>query len=121
MKRMLIVEDDVLTQWMLLRIFKDKFNVNIIGSIEEFIQSYEKTNFDVIIMDISIKGSKSGLELTKRLKADPFFSKTPIICLTAHALMKHRRLAMEAGVDLYLTKPISNNVLKEEVNKIITH
>lgn len=52
-----------------------------------------------------------GLDLIKEIKALPSFINTPFICLTAHAQAKTRKTAIDSGVDLFLTKPIANNVL----------
>jgi CheY-like chemotaxis protein len=62
-------------------------------------------------MDISLKGNKNGLELTRELKADPGFKDIPIVCLTAHAFKKDVENAVNAGVDIFLTKPVDNHVL----------
>ena len=55
-------------------------------------------------MDVSIPYI-DGLEVTRRLKADPATSHIPIIALTAHALTTDRDRALEAGCDGYISKP----------------
>ncbi|MBM4172389.1 MAG: response regulator [Ignavibacteria bacterium] len=119
MKKMLIVEDDELSIKFLNRIFSDKFGITIIESAEEFYSKYSETEFDIIIMDISIKGSKHGLTLTSEMKAMPKFSNVPILCLTAHAYKKDRTQALAAGADFYLSKPVSNKILKETVANLL--
>jgi chemosensory pili system protein ChpA (sensor histidine kinase/response regulator) len=42
----------------------------------------------------------------------------PVIMITSRASDKHQDLAMQAGVDLYLTKPYSDNVLLEHVRRL---
>ena len=59
---------------------------------------------DLILMDVSIPYI-DGLEVTRRLKADPATSHIPIIALTAHALTTDRDRALEAGCDGYIPKP----------------
>jgi len=56
-------------------------------------------------MDISIRGPKDGLELTKELKSSPDYSSIPVICYTAHAFNTDRINAMEAGCNVYISKP----------------
>jgi CheY-like chemotaxis protein len=68
-------------------------------------------------MDISIKGNKNGLELTKELKASLEYSKIPVIAITAHAFESDRNNALEAGCDDYLAKPFSKNLLLETIGK----
>ncbi len=119
MKQMLIVEDDDLTQDILRRIFKNEFETDLCESAEEFYKKYSNKNYDIIIMDISIKGAKHGLDLIKEIKQLPLHLKTPIICLTAHAQMKTRKTAIESGSDLFITKPVANQVLREAVEFLI--
>lgn len=116
MKRILIVEDDVLSQKVMMRNFKGKFEIDFCESSEEYYEKYQNTDYDIIIMDVAIKGSKSGLELIKDIKAK---KEIPVLCLTAHAQTKMRRTAMESGSDLFLTKPVSNNVLREAVYSLL--
>ncbi len=60
----------------------------------------------------------NGLELTKRLRELPQFMGTPVVMITSRASDKHRILAEEAGVDLYLTKPYTDAVLIENVKRL---
>ncbi len=119
MKKMLVVEDDILSQKVLRRIFKNDFEMDFCESVDEYYEKYSNTNYDIIIMDISLKGNKNGLELIKEIKAAPLYTGTPILCLTAHAQTKMRQTAMESGTDLFITKPVSNRALKEAVDSLI--
>ncbi len=116
---MLVVEDDILSQKVMGRIFKSDFEMDFCESAEEFYEKYSNNNYDIIIMDIAIKGSKHGLDLIKEIKTLPLYTNTPIICLTAHVQTKMRKTAIESGADLFITKPVSNNVLKEVVASLI--
>ena len=119
MKKMLVVEDDDLSIKVMRRIFQTDFEVFICESAEEFYDKYSNNNFDVIIMDISLRSSKSGLDLIKEIKLIPKFKNTRIICLTAHAQTKMRQTAIESGSDLFITKPVSNKALKEAVELLL--
>jgi len=115
MKKMLIVEDDILSQNVMRRIFKSDFEIDFCESAEEYYEKYSGKKYDIIIMDIAIKGAKNGLDLIREIKAAPTFTGTPILCLTAHIQTKMRQTAIESGSDLFITKPVSNKVLKEAV------
>jgi two-component system cell cycle response regulator DivK len=61
---------------------------------------------DLIIMDIQLP-VVSGLEITKRLKADEELRGIPVIAVTAFAMKDDEEKIRQAGCDGYLTKPIS--------------
>lgn len=103
--RLLITEDDYENQKFLQLLLKRYFLVDVCDSSESFYALMKKEKYNIILMDISIKGKKNGLELTKELKSDPNYSNIPVLCYTAHALNKDRLNALEAGCDAYISKP----------------
>ncbi|MBM4170692.1 MAG: response regulator [Ignavibacteria bacterium] len=119
MKKMLVVEDDLLSQKVLIRLFKKDFEINTVESVERFYEEFNGVSYDIIIMDIALRGIKHGLELTREMRSSEIYKNTPILCLTAHALLKDRTLALDSGVDAYLTKPVTNKVLRETVKRLI--
>src|SRR5262249_45075907 len=60
---------------------------------------------DLILMDIQLPGM-DGLELTRRLKADPRTAAVPVVALTAHAMKGDEERALSAGCTGYIPKPI---------------
>jgi DNA-binding response OmpR family regulator len=103
--KLLITEDDYENQKFLEIFLKKYFTIDICDSSESFYALINNNKYDIILMDISIKGKKDGLELTRELKNDPNYSNIPVICYTAHAFNKDRLNALEAGCDAYLSKP----------------
>ena len=61
---------------------------------------------DLILMDIQLP-KISGMEATRRLRADAATAKTPIIAITSFALSGDEQKAKEAGATAYLAKPYS--------------
>lgn len=78
--KLLVVEGDLENQKFLLYCFKKYFRIEICDSAEKCYELLHKERSDIIVMDISIKGYKNGLVLTKELKSHPLFSKIPIVC-----------------------------------------
>jgi CheY-like chemotaxis protein len=109
--RILITEDDAENQRFLRMFLQRNFITDICDSDVTFYENLRKNKYDVILMDISLKGNKNGLELTRELKANPEYRNIPIVCLTAHAFKKDVENALDAGVDVFLTKPVDNHVL----------
>jgi PAS domain S-box-containing protein len=111
----LLVEDDLMNQVTIRRFIENKYNVIITDSSDEAREIVKKGKIDIILMDISIKGSKNGLELTKELKSSKEFSHIPIIAVTAHAFEKDKQNSLEAGCDSYLAKPFTKKTLLDRI------
>ena len=60
----------------------------------------------LILMDVQLP-KISGLEATRRLRAEPATADTPIIAITSFALSGDEQRAKEAGASAYLPKPFS--------------
>jgi signal transduction histidine kinase/DNA-binding response OmpR family regulator/HAMP domain-containing protein len=70
----------------------------------------------LILMDIQLP-IMSGLESTRRIKADPKLNGTPIVALTARAMAGDREEILAAGCDDYLSKPLDTEKVKSIVRK----
>ncbi|MDQ7817826.1 MAG: response regulator [Melioribacteraceae bacterium] len=103
--KLLITEDDFENQKFLELFLKRYFEVDVCDSSDTFYNFIESKSYDIILMDISIRGKKNGLELTSELKSNPDYSSIPIVCYTAHAFNRDRVNALNAGCDAYLSKP----------------
>ena len=103
--KLLITEDDIENQKFLQFFLKRYFSVDTCDSSDTFYERMSKEQYDIILMDISIKGNKNGLELTRELKNNPHSSGILVVCYTAHAFNKDRINALDAGCDAYISKP----------------
>ena len=57
----------------------------------------------------------NGVELTAHVRADEKTREIPIIMITSRATEKHQSMANSAGVNVYLTKPFSEEILMEHI------
>lgn len=73
----------------------------------------------MILMDLQLP-KMDGLEVTRRLKADPQTRHIPIYALTAFAMKGDEQKAREAGCDGYITKPIETRSLIKRVKEGLT-
>lgn len=73
---------------------------------------------DLILLDIQLP-RLSGLELARRIKADPDLARIPIIAITSFALSGDDRRALEAGCTAYIAKPFRPRDLLEMIRRHI--
>ncbi len=117
--KLLVVEDDYENQKFLQIFLKRKFDLEICDSSDTFYQKLEQEKFDIILMDISLRGKKDGLQLTRELREKDEYKNIAIVGLSAHAFQRDKDNAYNAGVDIFLTKPVQNDVLLETLIKTL--
>jgi len=70
---------------------------------------------DLVLLDVQLPDI-DGIEVMRRLKAEPQTAAIPIYVLSSYAMDHHRQKAMEAGCDQYLVKPLSPAKLLEHID-----
>jgi len=73
---------------------------------------------DLVVLDLMLPGI-DGLELTRRLRAEPAWAALPIIMLTAKADEVDRVVGLELGADDYVAKPFSPKELLARVRAVL--
>jgi two-component system, cell cycle response regulator DivK len=103
----ILVIDDQPQNLKLARILLELagFQVRTAGDAEEAVHVLDEYPARLVIMDLQLPGM-DGLELTRRLKADPRYRDVVIVALTAYAMKGDREKAMAAGCEGYITKPL---------------
>jgi two-component system sensor histidine kinase/response regulator len=76
----------------------------------EALELVQRQAFDLILMDIQMPGL-DGIETTCRLRQMTGSQRTPVVALTAHAMLGDRQRFLDAGMDDYLAKPIEESEL----------
>lgn len=106
MAKILLVEDNEMNWDMLSRrLGRRGYEVVVAVDGEQGVSMSRSEVPDLILMDMSLP-IIDGWEATRQIKAAPETSKTPVIALTAHAMVGDKEKALEAGCDDYDTKPI---------------
>jgi two-component system cell cycle response regulator DivK len=105
--KVLIVEDNVLN----MKLFNDLLEVHgyTIFQAKTGLEAMHIARLhkpDLILMDIQLP-EVSGLEITKRLKADEELRSIPVVAVTAFAMQGDEEKIRQAGCEGYLTKPIT--------------
>jgi CheY-like chemotaxis protein len=86
---------------------------------EDALHILESFSPSAILMDLQLPGM-DGLELTRRLKADPERRHMVVIALTAYAMKGDAERALAAGCDGYMSKPIDTDAFPRTVAKYLT-
>ncbi len=74
---------------------------------------------DLVLMDFSLPGM-DGLTATKKLKSGPATRQITVVGLTANAMKGDEELALDAGCNGYLTKPINTRTFVATVKQLMT-
>ena len=121
--KILLAEDNVTNQKVALGILsKLGLSADAVANGEEAIKSLSSIPYDLVLMDVQMP-VMDGWEATKVIR-DPTSSvldnKIPVIAMTAHAMQGDREKCLLAGMNGYITKPISARALIDELGKWIS-
>jgi two-component system cell cycle response regulator DivK len=113
----LIVDDNAVNLKLVkVLLVKEGYQVQTAVDAEEALKSVQASKPRLILMDIQLPGM-DGLELTRRLKADPSTKDIVIFALTAYAMKGDDEKAQAAGCDGYITKPIDTQALPKLIRE----
>ncbi|MFG1344577.1 response regulator [Xanthobacter autotrophicus DSM 431] len=106
-KTVMIVEDNELN----MKLFHDLLEAHGYRTVEtrsgvEAVELARAHRPDLIIMDIQLP-EISGLDVTRKLKADPELRVIPVVAVTAFAMKGDEERIRAGGCEAYLSKPIS--------------
>lgn len=118
MSKVILVIEDQEDNRRIMRDLLTSANYTIIEAVtgEEGVRSAETNRPDLILMDIQLPDF-DGYEATRRIKAIPALSSTPIIAVTSYALSGDDIKAFEAGCDAYVSKPFSPRALLKKIQE----
>lgn len=109
--RILIVDDNPTNLKLVAYLVRaNGYDVETAGDAEQAVAAIAANRPALILMDLQLPGV-DGLELTRRLKADPSTRDIKIVALTAYAMKGDQEKAIAAGCDAYVTKPIDTRGL----------
>lgn len=82
------------------------------------IEKIGRNNINLIITDLNMP-YMDGIELVKNLKADDDLKKIPILMVTTESDEEEKKKAFEAGVSGYLTKPVTAEMVSQNIKRIL--
>lgn len=118
-KRILVVDDKASSRELVRTVLASQgYEISEAADGREALERIEAEKPDLVLLDLHMP-SLDGYGVVSQLRADPRFSKMPIIALTASAMSGDREKALAAGFTSYIAKPVSLSHLKSEVSHLI--
>jgi DNA-binding response OmpR family regulator len=117
--KVLVIDDaENIIEFIRLGLRYEGFQVESAPEGEQGVTLAQRLNPDLIILDVMMPGM-DGLEVCRRLRANPTTSDIPILMLTAKDDVSDRILGLQTGADDYLTKPFDFYELLERIRAIL--
>lgn len=118
-KRVLIVDDEpsiVISLEYLLQ--REGYDTAIAPDGEEALAAMAERPPDLVVLDVMLP-KLNGFEVCERIRAEPSWSGTKILMLTARGRDTEVTRGLRLGADAYVTKPFSTRDLMAEVNRLL--
>ena len=116
----ILIVDDFSTMRRIVRNLLKQLSFNNVDEAEDGDVALEKLkdgSYDFVITDWNMP-NMTGLELLKAVRADASLKDLPVLLITAEAEKENVVLAAEAGVNDYIVKPFTGDVLQQKINRI---
>lgn len=116
MKRILVVEDDImLNSGLCYNLQLDQYEVVPAYTTAAALEKIKSENFELIVLDVNLPDG-DGFDLCKQIK---IMQEVPVVFLTARDLEEDAVTGFELGADDYITKPFSIKIFRKKVAAIL--
>jgi PAS domain S-box-containing protein len=118
--KVLVAEDSPVNQIVASRALERcGCSVEVVGTGAEALQALAAQRYDVVLMDCQMP-DMDGYEATRELRRrERGSARTPVIAMTAHAMIGDRERCLDAGMDDYITKPVRHTDLDSALRRWI--
>jgi signal transduction histidine kinase/CheY-like chemotaxis protein len=117
----LVAEDNVVNQTVVAAMLKSmKHRATLVANGHEALSALAREDFDLVLMDCNMPGL-DGLEATRRIRAGTGGVRNPriaIVALTANAMQDDRERCLAAGMDGFLSKPVTIAALRNALDRV---
>jgi signal transduction histidine kinase/DNA-binding response OmpR family regulator len=112
--RILLAEDNVVNQRVAMTMLaKMGHGITLATNGLEALKQWRQCDFDLILMDVQMP-EMTGLEATRQIRREePIGTHIPIVAMTASAMSEDRDHCLAAGMDDFISKPVSSRVIEE--------
>jgi len=113
----LLVEDNAMNQYVLQhQLQRLGHRAEVANNGKEALGKLRLKPFDLVLMDCQMP-ELDGYSTTRLIRRNAAYASLPIIALTAHAMVEERQRCLDAGMNDYLSKPVSQQELAQMLNQ----
>jgi two-component system, sensor histidine kinase and response regulator len=115
----LVAEDNAVNQKLTVAMLERMGHSAIVAANgEEAVAKWNEGGVDLILMDVQMP-QVDGFDATRRIRRQEIAigRRTPIIAMTAHAMRGDRERCLDAGMDDYVSKPVSRSALEQAITR----
>ncbi len=113
----LIVDDDPRTAELLTMMFElEGYSTAVANDVTMAIETIQHSKPDALVVDVMMPGA-SGLALCRYIRNNPELAGLPIVIVSAKSQPEDKQAGLEAGADVYLTKPVSQAELLDAIGR----
>ncbi len=116
--KILIVEDNTELRSFLASSFGDVYQVYTADNGKSGYDLVRKYAPEVVLSDVMMP-EMNGIELCRLIKNNLYTSHTPVILLTAKAMVENQLEGLETGADDYIPKPFNLDVLRAKISNLV--
>ena len=117
--RVLVVDDNEMNLEVMEGLLRDtKIKADFVDSGAKCLEKVSKEKYDCILLDQMMPGM-SGEDTLKAMEQQELLGETPVIVLTADAIMGAREIYISKGFTDYLSKPVKYEVLEQTLRKYL--
>jgi len=117
--KILHVEDDWASIIYVRKCLSGISDLKQVKTGDEALKLVQNEQFDLILMDINIRGKLNGLEVTEKIRNFTNYENTPIIAVTAFAMKGDKEEFLGRGCTHYLSKPFKREELVKLIKSIV--
>jgi CheY-like chemotaxis protein len=120
-RRILIAEDHPVNRKLVTKLLeKRSFISEVASNGEDVLRALAAGTFDLILMDVQMPGM-DGLQTAAAIREQEKLTggHIPILAMTAHAMNRDREKCLEAGMDAYVSKPVSPGELYRAIDELL--
>jgi signal transduction histidine kinase/CheY-like chemotaxis protein len=120
--RILLAEDNLVNQKVAMGMLaKMGHRITLARNGLEALEQWRQNNFDLILMDVQMP-EMNGLQATTEIRREePIGAHVPIVAMTASAMSEDRDRCLAAGMDDFISKPVSYKSIEEMITAILSH